>query len=144
MHGLPNPCYADPRELLGMSVPALERACPVLGLGVARTFTMAPVISLHLVTEVCLCLPWLVWLGRGLGAAAVIAKPQHTKVLGMGWGGRTGKLTGIYCPLLQKVKAPLFCDLQKRFQPVSSRLQGVQHRHRGSCLCYPRNWNVLQ
>lgn len=60
--------YTDLRELLGRSVPALEGASlHSPGARNARTFATAPVISLHLVAQICLCLPWLTWLGKDLG-----------------------------------------------------------------------------
>lgn len=60
--------YTNLRELLGRSVPVLEGgSLHSLGVRKAHAVTMAPVISLHLVTQVCLCLPWLVCLRRDLG-----------------------------------------------------------------------------
>lgn len=57
--------------------------------------------------------------------------------------GTQRELTSKNCPLLQKVRAPLFCDLQERWTAVSPGLQGAQHLHRGAALHQLRKQNSL-
>ena len=82
--------YTDVGELLGQSVPALEGASlHSPGVRHACTFTLAPVISLHLAAQVCLCPGSFalgrIWVVRAEGrwggicqqrAAAAIAQPR--------------------------------------------------------------------
>lgn len=118
----PNPPCArsgspsDPAELWGKPVPA---QLPQPRGWKCSHFTVAPAASLHLLTQVCLA---------GVGRA------EGRRVLGLqhcsSQRGKGGKLTSSHCSLLQKVRAPLLCDLQ-------GRITGSQLR--GSGRNYPSN-----